>query len=121
VNEKGKPYYSHYMYRLIMKPLFWGHTARNHNSATSKNGFKYGAWIYDESEPIPEGAMMFRNTHPPVWEGELADLIKAELKRRSETVRGHSDPEYTHRFSGLVVCAECGSFWRLSSTKAIVA
>lgn len=110
VNANGKPYYSHYMYRLVMKPLFWGHIARNHNSATSKNGFKYGAWIYDESEPIPEGAVIFRNTHSPVWEGELADLIKAELRRRSETVQGHSDPERTHPFSGLGVCGECGSF-----------
>jgi hypothetical protein len=110
VMDNGKPYYAHYMYRLIMKPLFWGHTARNHNSATSKNGFRFGSWIYDESESIPEGAIMFRNTHPPVWEGELADLIKAEVKRRSETVRGNSDPERTHRFSGLGVCAECGSF-----------
>ena len=93
-----------------MKPIFWGHTARHHNSATSKNGFRFGFWIFDESEPIPEGAIMFRNTHPPVWDGELASLIKAELKRRTETVRGKSDPAHTHRFSGLGVCAECGSF-----------
>src|SRR5690606_13376034 len=86
------------------------HTARNHNSETSKNGFKNGAWIYDESEPIPEGAMMFRNTHPAVWEGELADLVRTEIKRRSETVRGNSDPQRTHRFSGLGICVECGSF-----------
>lgn len=110
VMDNGKPFYAHYMYRLIMKPLFWGHTARNHNSETSKNGHKFGGWIYDESEAIPEGATVFRNTHLPVWEGALADLIKAEVKRRSETVRGNSDPARTHRFSGLGVCAECSSF-----------
>jgi len=55
-------------------------------------------------------AMVFRKTHPPVWDGELADLIKTEVRRRSETVRGNSDPERTHRFSGLGVCAECSSF-----------
>lgn len=32
------------------------------------------------------------------------------MKRRSETVRGSTDPERTHRFSGLGVCAECSSF-----------
>jgi hypothetical protein len=110
VMDSGKPFYAHYMYRLIMKPLFWGHTARNHNSATSKNGYKFGNWIYDESEPIPEGAMIFRNTHPAIWDGELADLIRTEVKRRSETVRGNTDPARTHRFSGLGVCAECSSF-----------
>lgn len=110
VMDNGKPFYAHYMYRLVMKPIFWGHTARNHNSSTSKNGFKNGLWIYDESEKLPEGALMFRNTHAPVWEGELADLIREELKRRSETVRGNTDPARTHRFSGLGVCAECGSF-----------
>ena len=110
VMDNGKPYYAHYMYRLIMKPLFWGHMARNHNSPTSKNGSKFGAWIYDESEPLPEGVIMFRNTHPAVWEGELADLIRAEVKRRSDTVRGSTNPGNTHRFSGLGVCAECGSF-----------
>ncbi|MBC7871006.1 MAG: hypothetical protein H7Y09_09230 [Chitinophagaceae bacterium] len=110
VNDNGKPYYAHYLYNLIMKPIFWGHTARNHNSSTSKNGFKNGSWIYDESQTLPEGALMFRDTHSPVWEGELADLIRAELKRRSETVRGNTDPARTHRFSGLGVCAECGCF-----------
>ena len=110
VSDSGKPYYAHYMYRLVMKPLFWGHVARNHCSLSSKNGLKYGNWIFDASVPIPEGSTMFRDTHPPVWTGELADRIKTELKRRSEIVRGSSDPERTHRFSGLGICAECGSF-----------
>ncbi len=46
VNDKGKPYYANYFYRLIMKPLFWGHIARHHNSASSKNGFRGGRWIW---------------------------------------------------------------------------
>lgn len=110
VNDDGKPYYSHYMYRLLMKPLFWGHIARFHCNANSKNGFKAGSWVYDDSLAAPEGTVIFRNTHPPVWEGELADLIRAEIRRRSEHILGKSDPQRTHRFSGLGVCAECGSF-----------
>src|SRR5690606_16790380 len=93
------------------KPIFWGHIARNHCSASSKNGFKYGGWIYDDDVPIPEGSMIFRNTHEPVWNGELGERVKAEIRRRSDTVRGNTDPEKTHRFSGLGICAECGSFW----------
>lgn len=111
VNDKGEKYYPGYMYRLLMKPIFWGHLARHHNSANSKNGYKFGAWIYDDNTPIPEGATVFRHTHEAVWTGETADRVKAEIRRRSETVRGHTDPKNTHRFSGLGVCAECGSFW----------
>jgi hypothetical protein len=110
VNDQGEKYYPNFMYRLIMKPIFWGHMARHHNSAGSKNGFKYGRWIYDVSEPAPEGALLFRNTHPPVWEGELADCIRQEIDRRSSVVRGHATPKYTHRLSGLAVCGACGHF-----------
>ncbi len=105
-NENGEPYYANCMYRLLMKPVFWGHTARHHNSATSKNGFRFGHWIWDESESLPDGATIFRNTHESVWTGELADRIKAEINRRSETVRGSSRLMRTHLFSGLGVCAE---------------
>lgn len=111
VNDEGEKYYPGFMYRLLMKPLFWGHMARHHASANAKNGFKYGEWIYDDSAPIPEGATVFHNTHDPVWTGEIADSVKAEIRRRSQVVRGHSDPKNTHRFSGLGVCAVCGSFW----------
>ncbi|HML22573.1 MAG TPA: recombinase family protein [Aggregatilinea sp.] len=110
VNENGEPYYPNFMYRLIMKPLFWGHIARHHNSAESKNGYKYGPWIYDESAPIPQGVLMFRNTHPPVWDGELADRIRFELERRSEVMCGRATPSYTYALSGLAVCGECGTF-----------
>ncbi|MEQ8678097.1 MAG: recombinase family protein [Aggregatilineales bacterium] len=111
VNDEGEKYYPGYMYRLIMKPLFWGHMARHHNSANAKNGFKYGEWIYDENVPIPEGAMVFYYTHDPVWTGDTADRVKAEINRRSQVVHGHGSPQNTHRFSGLGVCAVCGSFW----------
>lgn len=111
VNDNGEKYYPGFMYRLITKPIFWGHIGRNHASAKSKNGFKVGLWVYDEREPIPEGATIFRDTHPAVYTGELADRIKAELRRRSEVVRGHASSSNTHRFSGLGVCAQCGSFW----------
>ena len=53
---------------------------------------------------------MFRNTHDPVWAGELADRIRQELDRRSEHIRGRAKPDVTHILSGLVICGECGSF-----------
>ncbi len=110
VNVEGETYYTNFMYRLIMKPLFWGHMARFHANALSKNGYKYGRWIYDESEPVPDGVLMFRHTHPAVWEGELSDRIRQEIDRRSENMRGKASSSYTHRLSGLAICGECGSF-----------
>jgi hypothetical protein len=112
VNDKGEKYYPYCMYRLLMKPTFWGHTSRFHASASSKNGHKFGRWIYDESEPLPEGVIIFRNTHPAVWQGELSDRIRQEIDRRSEAVRGNATPSCTHRLSGLVICGECGRYMR---------
>lgn len=53
---------------------------------------------------------MFRNTHNPVWIGDLADRVRQELDRRSEHIRGRAKPDVTHTLSGLVICGECGSF-----------
>ncbi len=110
VNDKGDVFYPNQMYRLIMKPLFWGHMARFHNSKDAENGFRYGRWIYDLSESIPDGALIFRNTHEAVWAGELADKIRQEIDRRSEHMRGKARPCRTHILSGLMICGECGSF-----------
>ena len=110
VNDEGVVFHPNYMHRLVMRPLFWGHMARFHCNKESKNGFKIGRWVYDESEPVPEGTLMFRNTHDPVWTGELADRVRQELDRRSEHIRGRAKPDVTHTLSGLVICGECGSF-----------
>ena len=96
-----------------MRPVFWGHSARNFEHQNCKNGEKKGRWIYDESETYPDDMIMFRNTHPPVWEGELADRIRDELDRRKGLARGRATSAYTHRFSGLAVCGECGRFMRV--------
>lgn len=115
-NEEGEVYYPYRMRKLIMTPVFWGHMARHHRSAGSKNGYKTGPWVYDENEPIPEGSMIFRNTHPAVWEGELADRIRGELERR-RSISGNASPKYTHRFSGLAICGECGHFMATHTQK----
>lgn len=110
VNDQGEMFYPLYMHRVVMRPLFWGHMARFHCSKESKNGFKTGRWVYDESEPVPEGTLVFRNTHNAVWTGELADRVRQELDRRSQHIRGRARPQTTHILSGLVICGECGAF-----------
>jgi hypothetical protein len=88
VNEDGEKYYTNFMYCLVIKPVFWGHIARWHNNLESKNGFKYGRWIYNDSEAAPDGTLIFHNTHPSVWNDELANRVRQELDRRSWYIRG---------------------------------
>lgn len=101
-NELGEPYsYNHY-HRLVNTPAFWGHTARN---------FKHkgrGAWVHTEGESIPDGILINYHVHPPVWQGELADKIKSELRRRETISKGRAKPSETKPFSGLLICGECG-------------
>jgi DNA invertase Pin-like site-specific DNA recombinase len=101
----GKRYSYGKLYRLMYSPLTWGHTARRWGyEKTRKAGG--GVWAFDESEPLPANVLLFRHRIPAVWTGETAERLKAELRRRVEMV-GSRRPQNTHRFSGLVLCAEC--------------
>lgn len=98
----GTVYNKMHHYRLLHTPSFWGHIARN---------FKYekrGAWIWDENEAAPDGIILTRNAHQPVYTGELAEKVKAELNRRHE-IRGKATPQQSYRFTGLFHCNECGN------------
>lgn len=101
-NPLGEPYGRLYFYRVFYTPSFWGHVARH---------FKYskrGPWVFEEGHPIPEGVSINYNVHEPVFTGQLAEKLKAELLRRENIIRGKSKPDKTLKFTGLFVCAECG-------------
>ncbi len=109
VDERtGKPFAHYFFYHLLYNPYFWGHSARNYNGATTKNGQKIGAWVYDQSCPAPEGVHIFYNVNTPVYTGDLAERIRAELQRRTTAIQGTARPYRTHKFSGLVLCGYCG-------------
>jgi DNA invertase Pin-like site-specific DNA recombinase len=100
VNPKtGRPYGSRTMYKMINNPYFWGNSGRHYD------GF-YGLWAFDPNEPAPEGVEIYYGTHQSVYTGDLANRIMAELRRRTE-LRGTANPEVTHRFTGLLICATC--------------
>lgn len=106
VNERGQPYAPGQLRHCVLTPQFWGHTARHwYTPARTRNDYE---WLYDESARVPDGVLMFRNTCPPVYTGELAARVKAELKRRRD-IYGRRRPNTTYRYSGLIRCAECGS------------
>lgn len=98
----GKQHNPIHYYRLLQTPSFWGHSGRRVG-----NG---GQWAWDESTPAPDGVTLIRNTHEPVYTGELAERIKAEMRRRTEIV-GKASPK-SRRFSNLFRCRHCG--WGMS-------
>ena len=89
----------------IYNPTFWGHSARRYHTH-ARGATLQMAWVYDETEPVPEGVLVYRDKLPPVYTGELAERIKAELRRREDIARGRG-MHRTGRFTGLFVCGEC--------------
>ncbi|MDL1924358.1 hypothetical protein FBQ95_17275 [Chloroflexi bacterium CFX3] len=91
-------------YALLYAPPTWGHMAMGYRRERRKG--KLGAWVFDESVPLPEGAIIFRNVIPAVYTGERAEAMRAELMRRAD-IRGRRRPRHHYPFSGLLQCV-CG-------------
>lgn len=107
--EHTKPYSSRTIYKFFHSPYSWGHTAYGYGKRGNEH---FGAWTFDESEPLPEGITdgytLFRNQHEPLFTGELAEQIKAELRRR-DNAKGRSFTNKAYFFTGLLMCASCGN------------
>jgi prefoldin subunit 5 len=94
------------MYGYLHNPMFWGNNARHFKSGG--NGAKTDMWVFDPDMPAPDGVEIYYNTHEPVYKDEIAEKVKAELRRRRLAIRGTNRPDRSHAFSGLFVCAKCG-------------
>jgi hypothetical protein len=90
----------------LYNPTFWGHSSRRYHTH-SRGATLQMAWVYDDTEPVPEGVLVYRNKIAPVYTGELAETIKAELRRREDIARGRG-MHRTGKFTGLFICGECG-------------
>lgn len=94
-----------WMYQLLYNPFYWGHTAWGRRTRARHYGPE-AEYCIDETIPPPEGVIIARNTHPPIW-GELTDDLRAEIKRRQGS-KGRRGPGFSYRFSGLLECEVCG-------------
>lgn len=105
-HQNGKPYNVGKLRRTLLNPVFWGNSVIRwfHKKQTS---YPAGVWAFDESVPAPAGVDMFYDTHQPVYTGELAEAVKAELRRREEVFNRFSGGK-TKRFAGVVYCETCG-------------
>lgn len=101
--NKGRIYHMNYWYRVFNGPIFWGHVA---SSPFSRKGGLQGRWAFDEGEPVPDHVELVRHTHEPALTGELAERVKAELRRRTE-MHGNRRPNSTPAFAGLLYCNNC--------------
>lgn len=110
----GKPFAKYTFYHWFHNPWVWGHSSRGFKVADSPNGQKSGPWVWDESMDVPVGIIMARNTHSPVFAGDVGERLKAELWRR-RLFSGGARPDNPHRYSGLILCSYCGFYMVFSS------
>ncbi len=96
----GNPISHRTLWRIMYSPAFWGHTVRG----LKRN---YGPWAFDETEPVPEGVFLYRNQFEPMYTGEQAERVKAELRRRHEILKGRARTGSAYMFTGLIVCGGC--------------
>lgn len=105
VTPSGQPYSRAGVRNVITNPGFWGHMV----AKIPKVGHPaehFGPWVFGPGHPIPDGVIIYYNTHPPALDGPLAEQLQAELLRRNH--RTNRGAYKTYWFSGLFLCAECG-------------
>jgi hypothetical protein len=103
----GKPYNMSQLQNTLKNPAFWGHTGTNYKNKKSPTRNRMGAWVWDESIPVPDGIILYRNTIPPVVTGERAERVKDELRRRALHA-GHAGSASAKIYNNLIVCSACG-------------
>lgn len=105
-NSGGEEFKRSFFYRTVFHPVWWGHAARNFRH--SGRSQEMGDWTFDASVPPPEGVRVWRDAYEPIWKGDTATAVQAELRRRHRILKGRATTENTRRFSGLIICAGCG-------------
>jgi DNA invertase Pin-like site-specific DNA recombinase len=90
----------------MMHPTLYGNTAQNFLNTLSGEGKALGMWVFDPSESAPPHVTINYGTHPPMYEGVLAERVKDEMRRRMSN-SGRGNPPPRRKFTGLVVCDTC--------------
>ncbi len=107
--DTGKAYARISFYRRVHLPAWWGHTARGYEHYHAIPDLWAIGAEFEADYPPPPNIDIWRNTLPPVWTGDIAERIKAELLRRRTSIRGTAHSDTMNTFSGLVVCDTCGA------------
>jgi DNA invertase Pin-like site-specific DNA recombinase len=105
LGSDGKPYTAVRIWRMVYSPVFWGNNAIRWRNNVRRR-YAYGIWAFDASAKLPDGIEMFFDVTEPVYKGEQAEAVKAELRRRTE--RYGTPDEKVGKFTSLVICDGCG-------------
>ncbi len=105
VSDSGRVYSPATLYCWMKNPYVWGHS-------TYASSSQYDVWVYDDTEPVPDGVLIYRDVVPTVFQEPMRSRLIAELKRR-RTIKGRASPQSRSFFSGLIQCAECGRYYTI--------
>lgn len=105
----GKPFTRMFFYHWFHNPWIWGHAAQLYKAEDTPNGQKAGIWTFDDTALPPPGVRIEYNRRAPVFDGDLALKLKAELRRR-RMFEGGARPNTAHLFTGLILCGYCGFY-----------
>ena len=92
---------------ILEKREYLGHTV---NFKTTRKSFKSKRIVHNPQEK----QVMFENTHEPIVDVELWDVVQKIREQRHRPIRTGE----TGLFSGLVFCADCGSRLNLHRSTA---
>ncbi len=107
--KDGEPYAPGKFSKLLFKPYFWGNNVIRKRSVVSS--YVEGLWAFDSSETPPSGVYVFYGTHEPVYKGETARRVQAELRRRTGTQNGAGARFGISMFTNLVLCDDCHAYF----------
>lgn len=105
--KTGGPFSERFFFYVMTNPATFGHAALGHR----RKGFdvdKFGAWVYDPSQPAPDYVTVYRDVYPPFFPAPLAEQLIAEMNRRHGLAGRATWSRRSGKYSGLFVCAECG-------------
>lgn len=113
LNKKGSIYTPATMYRVMHSPMFWGHSAYNYSQYIQSAPMML--WAFGRETPPPTDVIIYYDTHEPMYTGDLAGAIKAELYRRITMANGRSG-NVVREFSRLLRCSTCGGYMTYINT-----
>lgn len=105
----GKLFRDDALRRLLFSVRTWGGAEFNRTGRKRGIGNKHSdLWAVGRAQP-PSDVYVVWNVCEPIWQGREGEAMKDEIERRHYAIRGSAHPRHTYPFTGLCVCAVCGS------------
>lgn len=103
--EDGRPWRTRFFRDILLAPACWGNLGTGYRARGRVQKRQW--WMIEPTDDMPDNVHMEYGVCEPVYAGEQADRLKAELRRRLD-MTGQARANNTYAFSGLCQCGECG-------------